>query len=44
MDHGQGGFYVLITVEPEGFVAIPGVQERENILFNIGMLLSRLLS
>ncbi|KNA12269.1 hypothetical protein SOVF_127410 [Spinacia oleracea] len=31
----QGGFYVLITVEPEGFVAIPGVQERENILFNI---------
>ncbi|XP_021735983.1 uncharacterized protein LOC110702565 isoform X1 [Chenopodium quinoa] len=31
----QGGLYVLITVEPEGFVAIPGVQERENILFNI---------
>ncbi|KMT12224.1 hypothetical protein BVRB_5g101700 [Beta vulgaris subsp. vulgaris] len=31
----QGGLYVSITVEPEGFVAIPGVQERESILFNI---------
>lgn len=31
----QGGLYVLITVEPEGVVAIPGVQERESILFNI---------
>ncbi|KAL9254302.1 hypothetical protein AKJ16_DCAP16321 [Drosera capensis] len=31
-----GGMYVLVTVEPEGIVAIPGVQEREFILFNIG--------
>ncbi|GAB4827292.1 hypothetical protein Ancab_034181 [Ancistrocladus abbreviatus] len=31
----QGGRYVLVTVEPEGIVAIPGVQEREFILFNI---------
>ncbi|KAL9249439.1 hypothetical protein AKJ16_DCAP00752 [Drosera capensis] len=31
----QGGMYVLVTVEPEGIVAIPGVQEREFILFNI---------
>lgn len=31
----QGGMYVLITVEPEGVVAIRGVQERESIMFNI---------
>ncbi|KAL9227274.1 hypothetical protein vseg_002983 [Gypsophila vaccaria] len=31
----QGGTRVLITVEPEGVVAIRGVRERENILFNI---------
>ncbi|GAB2230342.1 hypothetical protein Droror1_Dr00014605 [Drosera rotundifolia] len=31
----QGGMYVLVTVEPEGIVAIPGVPEREVILFNI---------
>ncbi|KAL2902224.1 Transcription factor lepE [Bienertia sinuspersici] len=30
-----GWIYVLVTVEPEGFVAIPDVQERESILFNI---------
>lgn len=28
--------YVLVSVEPEGFVAIPNVPEREFILFNIG--------
>ncbi|KAL2901220.1 ABC transporter A family member 6, partial [Bienertia sinuspersici] len=33
----QGGLYVLVTVEPEGSVAIPDVQERESILFNIGV-------
>ncbi|KAL2903680.1 ABC transporter A family member 6, partial [Bienertia sinuspersici] len=33
----QGGLYVLVTVEPEGFVAIPDVLERESILFNIGV-------
>ena len=32
----QGGMYVLVTVEPEGVVAIPNVQEREEIIFNIG--------
>lgn len=32
----QGGMYVLVTVEPEGVVAIPNVQEREHIIFNIG--------
>ncbi|XP_057520080.1 uncharacterized protein LOC130800514 [Amaranthus tricolor] len=31
----EGELYALVTVEPEGFVAIPGVSERENILFNI---------
>ncbi|KAK3220554.1 hypothetical protein Dsin_014524 [Dipteronia sinensis] len=31
----QGGMYVLVTVEPEGIVAIPHVQEREFIIFNI---------
>ncbi|GAV59224.1 hypothetical protein CFOL_v3_02755, partial [Cephalotus follicularis] len=31
----QGGFLVLVTVEPEGIVAIPHVQEREFIIFNI---------
>ncbi|KAM5565602.1 hypothetical protein ABKV19_019557 [Rosa sericea] len=31
----QGGTYVLVTVEPEGVVAIPNVQEREYIIFNI---------
>ncbi|KAK9699814.1 hypothetical protein RND81_08G197000 [Saponaria officinalis] len=33
--HEQGGTRVLITVEPEGVVAIRGVREREYILFNI---------
>lgn len=27
---------MLVTVEPEGVVAIPNVQEREYIIFNIG--------
>lgn len=31
----QGGVFVLVTVEPEGVVAIPNVQEREYIIFNI---------
>ncbi|XP_044477773.1 uncharacterized protein LOC123205036 [Mangifera indica] len=31
----QGGMYVLVTVEPEGVVAIPNVKERESIIFNI---------
>ncbi|XP_022729652.1 uncharacterized protein LOC111284858 isoform X1 [Durio zibethinus] len=31
----QGGLYVLVTVEPEGFVAIPNTKEREFIIFNI---------
>ncbi|KAL8171636.1 hypothetical protein V2J09_023440 [Rumex salicifolius] len=31
----QGGTYVLVSVEAEGIVAIPGVQERETVLFNI---------
>lgn len=30
--------YVLVTVEPEGVVAMPNVQEREFIIFNIGNL------
>ncbi|XP_074286965.1 uncharacterized protein LOC141612146 [Silene latifolia] len=30
-----GGSYVLIAVEPEGVVALRGVRDRENILFNI---------
>ncbi|XP_039054912.1 uncharacterized protein LOC120197456 [Hibiscus syriacus] len=31
----QGGLYVLVTLEPEGFVAIPNTKEREFIIFNI---------
>ncbi|GMN28242.1 hypothetical protein TIFTF001_041137 [Ficus carica] len=31
----QGRMYVLVSVEPEGFVAIPNVPEQEFILFNI---------
>ncbi|KAL4318887.1 hypothetical protein GQ457_18G002370 [Hibiscus cannabinus] len=31
----QGGLFVLVTVEPEGFVAIPNTKEREFIIFNI---------
>ncbi|VFQ84693.1 unnamed protein product [Cuscuta campestris] len=27
--------FVLVTVEPEGVVAMPGVQEREFVMFNI---------
>lgn len=32
----QGGLYVLVSVQPEGFVAIPGVRERKDVIFNIG--------
>lgn len=32
----QGEMSVLVSVEPEGVVAIPNVQEREHIIFNIG--------
>lgn len=32
----QGGIYVLVAVEPEGIVAIPHVDERQFIIFNIG--------
>ncbi|XP_017233510.1 uncharacterized protein LOC108207584 isoform X2 [Daucus carota subsp. sativus] len=31
----QGGTFVLVSVEPEGFVAIPHVQERKEIIYNI---------
>ncbi|KAL9431765.1 hypothetical protein AB3S75_026876 [Citrus x aurantiifolia] len=31
----QGGMHVLVTVEPEGVVAMPNVEEREFIIFNI---------
>lgn len=31
----QGGLYVLVSVMPEGVVAIPGAQERKYIIFNI---------
>lgn len=27
--------FVLVTVEPEGVVAIPNVQERKEVIFNI---------
>ncbi|ANM58229.1 hypothetical protein AtNW77_Chr1g0023421 [Arabidopsis thaliana] len=32
------GLYVLVTVEPEGIVAIPNVKERPSIIYNIGKL------
>ncbi|KAL0394131.1 UNVERIFIED_CONTAM: hypothetical protein Slati_4379300 [Sesamum latifolium] len=32
----QGGISVLVNVKPEGVVAIPGIQEREYVMFNIG--------
>ncbi|KAB2072572.1 hypothetical protein ES319_A07G025600v1 [Gossypium barbadense] len=31
----SGGLHILVTVEPEGFVAIPNTKEREFIIFNI---------
>ncbi|KAJ8749749.1 hypothetical protein K2173_012300 [Erythroxylum novogranatense] len=31
----QSKLYVMVTVEPEGFVAIPHVQERKDVIFNI---------
>ncbi|XP_059640433.1 uncharacterized protein LOC132282699 isoform X2 [Cornus florida] len=33
----QDGTYVLVTVEPEGFVAMPHVQEQKYVIFNIGV-------
>uniref|UniRef100_A0A7N2N6H7 Uncharacterized protein n=1 Tax=Quercus lobata TaxID=97700 RepID=A0A7N2N6H7_QUELO len=33
----QGRISVLVTVEPEGIVAIPHVQERQSIIFNIAL-------
>ncbi|CAN7127765.1 unnamed protein product [Brassica rapa subsp. narinosa] len=39
------GLHVLVTVEPEGIVAIPNLKERSFIIYNIGKLLfSYLLS
>ncbi|GFZ17196.1 hypothetical protein Acr_26g0004660 [Actinidia rufa] len=32
----QGVMYVLVTVEPEGIVAIPNGLERKEVVFNIG--------
>ncbi|KAI4369549.1 hypothetical protein MLD38_017976 [Melastoma candidum] len=31
----QGAIKVMVTVEPEGVVAIPGAKERQSIIFNI---------
>ncbi|XP_015083455.1 uncharacterized protein LOC107026863 isoform X1 [Solanum pennellii] len=31
----EGKMFVLVNVEPEGIVAIPGVKEREHIIYNI---------
>ncbi|KAL7121991.1 hypothetical protein ACP275_01G017800 [Erythranthe tilingii] len=31
----QGRIYVMVNVEPEGIVALPGKQEREYVVFNI---------
>ncbi|KAH0645134.1 hypothetical protein KY284_033018 [Solanum tuberosum] len=31
----KGEMFVLVNVEPEGIVAIPGVKEREHIIYNI---------
>lgn len=30
----------MVSVEPEGVVAIPNIQEREHIIFNIGNVIS----
>ncbi|KAM3323208.1 putative protein isoform X1 [Capsicum chacoense] len=32
---GKGGTFVLVNVEPEGIVSIPGVKERRHIIYNI---------
>ncbi|CAA2976261.1 uncharacterized protein LOC111402439 isoform X1 [Olea europaea subsp. europaea] len=34
----QQGLHVMVNVEPEGVVAIPGKQERKFVIFNIGNL------
>ncbi|XP_019246938.1 PREDICTED: uncharacterized protein LOC109226589 isoform X2 [Nicotiana attenuata] len=33
----KGGTSVLVNVEPEGIVAIPGVKERKYVIYNIGI-------
>ncbi|XAR69278.1 hypothetical protein NMG60_11000807 [Bertholletia excelsa] len=33
--NNEGGISVLVTVEPEGIVAIPHIQERKEVIFNI---------
>ncbi|CAN7050622.1 unnamed protein product [Brassica rapa subsp. trilocularis] len=38
------GLHVLVTVEPEGIVAIPNFKERSSIIYNIGKFFSYLLS
>ncbi|GFQ01522.1 hypothetical protein PHJA_002296100, partial [Phtheirospermum japonicum] len=32
----QGEMYVMVNVKPEGVIAIPGKQEKEYVMFNIG--------
>ncbi|KAF3652867.1 putative long chain base biosynthesis protein 1-like [Capsicum annuum] len=32
---GKGGTFVLVNVEPEGIVSIPGVKDRRHIIYNI---------
>ncbi|CAH2067591.1 unnamed protein product [Thlaspi arvense] len=34
--NNKGGLYVLLTVEPEGIVAIPNSEERSFVVHNIG--------
>ncbi|PHT60081.1 hypothetical protein CQW23_02444 [Capsicum baccatum] len=36
----KGGTFVLVNVEPEGIVSIPGVKERKHIIYNIGKVFS----
>ncbi|KAK9093574.1 hypothetical protein Syun_028485 [Stephania yunnanensis] len=35
LSENGGGLYVLVSVEPAGFVAFPNVQERQDVIYNI---------
>ncbi|KAK9149398.1 hypothetical protein Scep_008155 [Stephania cephalantha] len=35
LSESSGGLYVVVSVEPAGFVAFPNVQERQDVIYNI---------
>ncbi|KAK9098052.1 hypothetical protein Syun_025097 [Stephania yunnanensis] len=37
LSENGGGLYVLVSVEPAGFVTFPNVQERQDVIYNIAL-------